>query len=188
MSMRIVFALLPAWLAACAAPTSQFTIEDAKTMTQDPAKLHAYFIDQIKCGQYGNAYEHCFSNAAKASLGAYESSPFYFVIQFELVKRMMVGLEQHEVRLGEGGRTAVARWCNREFGISREYSLVEERIGRTKRFWKYDFTRVQLEELKDAAFAWFRRQKDAADGRLYSYPPDWQYSPLGSACDCKRRP
>ena len=186
MGMRIVFALLCSCLAACAAPACRYTIEDAKTMTQDPAQLHAYFMDQIRCGQYGNAYEHCFSKTARESLGPYESSPFYFVIQFELVKRMIVGLEQHDVRVDEGARTATVRWCNREFGLSREYRLVEERVGRTKKFWKYDFTRQQLEELKDAAFAWFRRQKEVADGRLYSYPPDWQYSPLGGACTCKR--
>jgi len=173
--------ILPLLLtASCAAPQSQYGMEDAKIMTQDPEKLHAYFMDQIRGRDFANAHNYGLAKGARAAL-PYEQ--FYFVIQWELVQRMILGFEQHAVDVK--GAAGTVTWCNPEFGLSRKYRIVGMKIG-TKTFWGYDFTRDELQELKDRAFEWFGRQKSAADGRLYTYPPDWRYTPLGGACGCRR--
>jgi hypothetical protein len=170
------FSMLAA--ASCGAPPCRYGLEEAKTMAQDPAQLTEYFLDQVRCGEYANAYNHGLSKGAKAAL-SYEQ--FYLVIQWEFVRRMILGFEQHAVDRAAG----TVRWCNAEMGVTREFRIAGMKIG-TKTFWGLDFTREQLDDLKNTAFAWFEKQRAAADGRVYVYPPEWRYAPVGSRCTCKR--
>ena len=101
----------------------------------------------------------------------------------ELTRRVILGFEQHSVTVAEDRKTAVARWCNKEFGIFRDYRLLSELGGR---IWTIDFTGEQLEELVPAAFAWFRRQREVADGRIYAYPPDWTHARAAETCGCEK--
>lgn len=149
----------------CAAPETTLEMD----AMQKPETLHAYFVEQIRAGEFSNAHK-CLSFDAQKRL---QYEPFYFIVQHELVQRLLTGFEQ----VGVNHEAGTVRWRNREFGIERDYRLVAQK-RRSGMVYGYDFTEEQLNELKDSAMAWFRAQKRAADNRMYTYPPDWHYTPL----------
>jgi hypothetical protein len=176
---------LMALAAGCEAPPCRYGTEEAKVMTQDPKKLLAYFIDQILCGQLAAAHEHGLSRETKQQI---DYNAFYLgltheqngikPLELDVTRRLLGGLRQEDLIVD--GNRARASWSNPEFGFLHPVRLVHQRVGR-KTFWYFDFTREELEQFMkvavDASLAWFRRQRQVADGRLYTYPRDWQYTP-----------
>lgn len=180
-------------LAGCAAPACRYTTDDAREMTQDPDKLLAYFIDQLLCGQYAPAHEYGLSRRTKQGL---DYNAFFLAItheqkgvkplELDVTRRLLAGIRQHQLVVdGDSGR---ALWCNAEFGFSHPVRLVAEKIGRRKTFWTYEFSLESLEELMKAAvgaaMAWFNRQREVADGRVYAYPPEWRHAAVATTCSC----
>jgi hypothetical protein len=103
----------------------------------------------------------------------------------DLTRRVILGFEQHDFQLSPDGTEARARWCNREFGISRDFRFVS-RVRGQARLWEVQITRDQVEELARAGLVWFRKQREAADGRVYAYPPDWIAANVSATCGCGR--
>jgi hypothetical protein len=148
-------------------------------VNQDPVRLHGYFMYMIRHDLEAKA----------AKVTTVDENALRFAIKNtiapDLTRRLVLGFEQHSVTVAENDESRIARWCNKEFGISREYPLAQlEQAG--KKYWVINFTRDQLRELPEAAMAWFRRQRQAADGRIYAYPPDWVAVPVMATCPCGR--
>jgi hypothetical protein len=196
--MRILSCAAIVALAACApAPVKTYDVEDAKKMVADPDQLLDYLMTQLLAKEFGSAHEYGLSRDTKALLRyelfhaalTMEQSGVGRPLDLEVTRRLLRGLRQHGLHVE--GASATARWCNPEFGFSHPVRLSQQKIGR-KRLWGYDFTRDELEGFmraaQDAALAWFSHQKKVADGKLYTYPPDWHHTPLGSSCRCAAAP
>ncbi|HEU4339029.1 MAG TPA: hypothetical protein VFS19_03085 [Planctomycetota bacterium] len=171
--------LLPAvaLAAGCASLPGQDE-EPVKDIIKDPAKIHGFFIRKIR--------EREELIAAKVTTLRPEEQLFFGVrntIAPDLTRRILLGLEQHKVEVAPEGRTARVQWCNPEFGISREFQMVNP----SGKIWQLDITREQIEDFARAGLAWFRRQREAADGRIYAYPPDWVATKVSASCPCGNR-
>jgi hypothetical protein len=174
--MKLIALLLPAaLLSACASAPVQDD-ERPKDVIKDPARIHGFFLRKIR--------EREESVAAQVTT-LRPPEQLYFGIRNEiapdLTRRILLGFEQHDVRVD--GAIATVRWCNPEFGISRDFTLKSELGGK---IWLLDITRDQIEELAHAGLAWFRKQREAADGRIYAYPPDWVAANVSATCKCGR--
>jgi len=173
--MNSIIPLLAALLLAGCAATPGQDPEPAKDVIKDPAKIHGFFLRMIRDRQEKMA----------AMVTTLNPDEFYLGIRNriapDLTRRILLGFEQHDLKVE--GESAVARWCNKEFGISRDFKLISQVGGR---LWKLEITREQIEELAKAGLAWFRRQREAADGRIYAYPPDWIPAPVMTSCPCGR--
>lgn len=174
----ILFKLLPAFvfLAGCATVPEQDE-EPAKDVIKDPAKIHGFFVRKIRERLPGVAAQVTTLNPDQFVIGVNNR------IAPDLTRKILLGFEQHDLRVAEDKTTATARWCNPEFGISRDFTLRSELQGR---IWKLEITREQIEELATAGLAWFRRQREVADGRIYAYPPDWSPALVSATCRCGR--
>jgi hypothetical protein len=170
--------LLPAaaLIAGCAALPEEQEPDRPKDIIKDPARIHGFFLRMIRDREEGIA-------AQVTTLVPPEQ--LYFGVRNQiapdLTRRILLGFEQHDLRVAEDKSHAIVRWCNPEFGISREFTLRSEAGGR---IWKLDITRDQIEELARAGLAWFRKQREAADGRVYAYPPDWVAARVSATCPC----
>jgi hypothetical protein len=167
-------------VAGCAsAPEEQEDVHPG-TIARDPKLIHGYFLRKIR--------ERVESDAAKVSTIPSEHLwiGLHNEIAPDLTRRIILGFEQHGFQLLESGKEAVARWCNPEFGISRDFRFVSREIP-GGRLWKVEITREQVEELAHAGLVWFRKQREAADGRVYAYPPDWVAANVSASCDCGRK-
>jgi len=169
--------LLPvaALLAGCASAPEQDE-ERPGQIAKDPARIHGYFLRKIRDRMEGEA--------AKVTSLSYEE--LYFGVRNriapDLTRRIILGLEQHDLKVSEDRATATVRWCNKEFGISRDFTL--RSVG--GKFWQLQITREQIEELAKAGLDWFKRQREVADGRIYAYPPDWVATNVAATCACGR--
>jgi hypothetical protein len=177
--MRIPGLMLAAaaLLAGCAELPEQEE-ERPKDIIKDPARIHGFFLKKIREGLPGVAAEVTSLQPAELTIGVNNT------IAPDLTRKILLGFEQHDVSVSEDRKTATVRWCNREFGVSRDFQLRSELNGR---IWKLQITREQIEELAHAGLAWFRKQRDVADGRIYAYPPDWVAAPLTPKCPCERK-
>jgi len=195
--MRILSWAALAGLAACsAAPVKKYDVEDTKKMVVDPERMLDFLMTQLLAAEFASAYENGLSPATKAGmsyeifyLGVTREVSGFKPLELEVTRRLLGSLVQHGLRVD--GAAATARWCSPDFGFSHPVRMTRTAIGR-KRLWGYDFTRAELEGFmraaQDAALAWFEHQKKVADGKLYTYPPDWHHTPLGSACSCGGAP
>jgi len=178
--MKPIGPVLAAVLFAACAQSPEEDPPRLAEINQDPAKLHGYFMYMIR-----NEME-----AMAAKVTRVDEKALRFAIQNtvapDLTRRLVLGFEQHSVTVAENDESRIARWCNKEFGISREYHLAQMESSSGKKYWVIDFTREQLAELPEAAMAWFRRQRQAAEGRIYAYPPDWTPVPVMATCPCGR--
>ena len=176
--MKFLAALfVVSWAAGCAsAPGEQEAVHPGQ-IARDPKLIHGYFLRKIR--------ERIESDAAKVSTIPSEQLwiGLHNQIAPDLTRRIILGFEQHSFRLLENGEQAVARWCNPEFGISREFRFVSQVRG-SVRLWKVEITRDQVEELARAGMDWFRKQREVADGRVYAYPPDWVAASVSAKCGC----
>lgn len=170
--------LLPAvaLAAGCASLPGQDE-EPAKDVIKDPAKIHGFFVKKIRERLPGIAAQVTTLDTNSFVIGVNNK------IAPDLTRRILLGFEQHDVKVSEDRTKATARWCNKEFGLSRDFTLRSEAGGR---IWKLEITREQIEELATAGIAWFRRQREAADGRVYAYPPDWSPALVTTTCRCGR--
>ena len=167
-------------VAGCAtAPEEQEDVHPG-TIARDPKLIHGYFLRKIR--------ERVESDAAKVSTIPSEHLwiGLHNEIAPDLTRRIILGFEQHGFQLLESGKEAVARWCNPEFGISRDFRFVSREMP-GGRLWKVEITREQVEELAHAGLVWFRKQREAADGRVYAYPPDWVAANVSASCGCGRK-
>lgn len=173
-----LFKLLPAiaLLAGCASVPGQDE-EPAKDVIKDPAKIHGFFVKKIRDREPGVAAQVTTLDSNQFVIGVNNR------IAPDLTRKILLGFEQHDLRVAENKSTATARWCNPEFGISRDFTLRSELQGR---IWRLEITREQIEELATAGLAWFRKQREAADGRIYAYPPDWIAANVAASCKCGR--
>jgi hypothetical protein len=169
-----------ALLAGCAGVPEQEE-ERPSQIAKDPAKIHGFFLRKIRAGLPGVA-------AAVTTLGPEELTiGVNNTIAPDLTRRILLGFEQHSVVVAPDGMTATARWCNPEFGLSNEFHLRAEKLaGRI--LWKLVVTREQIEDFARAGIAWFRKQREAADGRIYAYPPDWVAANVSNRCGCPPSP
>ncbi|MBI4566115.1 MAG: hypothetical protein HY716_15625 [Planctomycetes bacterium] len=180
--------LLPlGMLGACRSPEPRDFSPRWKFL-QNPAHPFDYFMEMIRCDLPAKAREILSADAKKR----FPEGSFTLAVRNTLApdatKRLILGFEQHSVTVSPDGETALARWCNREFGVFLDIRLMRERLA-GRWYWAIDFTREQLvETLEPALMAWYRRQRDAADGRIYAYPPDWEYAPVAADCPCLRGP
>ena len=170
--------LLPAavLLAGCAAGPGQDE-ENPRDVVKDPARIHGFFLQMIRERK----------ETIATQVTTLPEGHLYFGVRNQiapdLTRRILLGFEQHSIEVVEEGRLAIVTWCNREFGIFRKFRLV-----RTPQHpvWRLEITREQIEELATAGLAWFKRQRDAADGRIYAYPPDWVATNVSASCGCGR--
>ena len=168
--------LLPAvlLLSACAAVPEQDE-ERPSRVAKDPARIHEFFIRKIRERE----------EAVAAQVTTLDPNAFTMGVRNrvapDLTRRILLGFEQHELKVE--GKEAVARWCNREFGISRDFRMV---LDPQIKIWMLVITREQIEELATAGLAWFRKQREAAEGRIYVYPPDWIAANVSPTCKCGR--
>lgn len=173
---RATLLLAAALLAGCAALPEQEE-ERPKDIIKDPARIHGFFVKKIREGEPGVA----------ALVTTLDSNAFVIGVNNriapDLTRRILLGFEQHNLRVEDDKSRAVARWCNKEFGISRDFTLRSEARGL---IWKLEITREQIDELANAGLAWFRKQREVADGRIYAYPPDWVATPLTPTCPCEQ--
>jgi hypothetical protein len=173
-----LFKLLPAALviAGCAAvpPGDE---ERPKDVVKDPARIHGFFVKKIRERLPGVAAQVTTLDPNQFVIGVNNQ------VAPDLTRRILLGFEQHDVRVAEDRSKATVRWCNKEFGISRDFTLRSEHQGRV---WLLEITREQIEELANAGLAWFRRQREVADGRIYAYPPDWSPALVTPTCPCGR--
>lgn len=170
------YRLLPAFalVAGCAAPPEQ-DIDRPSDIVKDPSRIHEFFLKKIRERE----------DKVAAQVTTLDPDAFYFGVRNEiapdLTRRILLGFEQHEVRVNEDRQGGIARWCNKEFGLSYDFPLRSEIRGK---IWRLHITREQIEELARAGLAWFRKQREAADGRVYAYPPDWIATPVSTSCPC----
>lgn len=173
-----LFKLLPAALvvAGCASVEEQDE-ERPKDVIKDPARIHGFFVQKIRQRLPGIAAQVTTLDTNQFVIGVNNQ------IAPDLTRRILLGFEQHDVQVAEDRSRATVRWCNKEFGLSRDFTLRSEFGGR---IWKLEITREQIEELAHAGLAWFRRQREVADGRIYAYPPDWTHANVSASCPCGR--
>ncbi len=182
--MKLLAALAAAALAsACAAPGGPAPDPGPlKEVVRDPARLHSYFVEMIRRDEPAAAHK-----VIAAGVLPYEA--FYLGLHNtqapDLTRRVLLGFRQAAVKVSADGDSATLRWHNEEFGICRDYRAASQVVAGRK-IWGLVLSRADLEELVPAALAWFRRQRDAADGRFHAYPPDWTYASVGASCDCPR--
>jgi len=171
--------LLPAALlvAGCAAVPEQDE-EHPKDIVKDPERIHGYFIRMIRERQESKAAEVTTLRPTEQLVLGIRNR-----IAPDLTRRILLGFEQHGVKVEEDRSAATVRWCNKEFGISRDFRLISKHGGK---IWELDITREHIEELATAGLAWFRRQREVADGRIYAYPPDWVATNVSPSCKCGR--
>ncbi len=171
------FTLLPAavLLASCAAVPEGQEEERPKDVVKDPARIHGFFIRMIREDKPGIAAQVTTLDETAFTIGVRNR------IAPDLTRRILLGFEQHDVRVD--GDRATVRWCNKEFGLSRDFGLISKHGGKV---WQLEITREQIEELATAGLAWFRKQREAADGRIYAYPPDWIATNVSTSCKCGR--
>jgi hypothetical protein len=170
--------LLPAiaFAAGCASLPGQEP-DRPKDIIKDPTRIHGFFLQMIREDRPAVAAEVTSLQPAELTMGVHNT------IAPDLTRRILLGFEQHDVRVSEDRSQAVARWCNKEFGISRDFTLLSTAGGR---IWKLQITREQIEELARAGLDWFRKQREVADGRIYAYPPDWVATNVAASCKCGR--
>lgn len=168
--------LLPAafLLAGCASVPDQDEERPSK-VAKDPARIHGFFVKKVRDRLEAEAAQVTTLDPNAFTIGVRNR------IAPDLTRRILLGFEQHGLKVD--GPAATARWCNREFGISRDFRLVLDPV---LRIWLLEITREQIEELATAGLAWFRRQREAADGRIYAYPPDWVATNVSATCPCGR--
>jgi hypothetical protein len=173
--MKLIALLLPAaLLSACASAPGQEE-ESPKDVIKDPTRIHGFFIRMIREDKPGIAAQVTTLQEAELTIGVRNR------IAPDLTRRILLGFEQHRVTVDENQEFAVARWCNNEFGISRDFKLISKFRGKV---WQLEITREQIEELAHAGLAWFRKQREVADGRIYAYPPDWKAANVSASCKC----
>jgi hypothetical protein len=169
---------LPAALlvAGCASLPEQEG-ERPSQVGKDPARIHGFFIQKIREREEKKA----------AAVTTLNEDAFYFGVRNQiapdLTRRILLGFEQHDVKVAEDRSTATVRWCNPEFGISHHFTMRSEFGGR---LWKLEISVEQIEEFARAGLRWFERQREAADGRIYAYPPDWKAARVSPRCPCGR--
>lgn len=170
--------LLPAaaLLAGCAVAPGQDE-ENFRDVLKDPNRIHGFFVRKIRDREPGIAAQVTSLDSNQFVLGVNNQ------VAPDLTRRILLGFEQHDLKRHENGQSATARWCNKEFGISRDFKLTSKHGGK---LWQLEITREQIEELAQAGLAWFRRQREAADGRIYAYPPDWVAANVSVSCSCGR--
>jgi hypothetical protein len=175
----IFLRLLPvaALLAGCASIPDQEE-EQRKDVVKDPARIHGFFIRMIRERQEALAAEVTTLEPKQQLILGIRNQ-----IAPDLTRRILLGFEQHDVKVAEDRATATVRWCNREFGISRDFQLISKYGGK---IWELDITREAIEELARAGLEWFRKQREASDGRIYAYPPDWIAANVSATCKCGR--
>jgi len=173
-----LFKLLPAiaLLAGCASVPEQEE-ESPKDIVKDPSRIHGFFIRMIREDKPGIAAQVTSLDEAALTLGVRNQ------IAPDLTRRVLLGFEQHDIRINDDKQSGVVRWCNKEFGLSYDFPLTSKYSGKV---WTVVITREQIEELATAGLAWFRRQREAADGRIYAYPPDWVAANVSALCKCGR--
>jgi hypothetical protein len=172
--------LLPAFaLAAGCASLPEQDEERPKDIVKDPSRIHEFFLRKIRQREEGVA----------AKVTTLSSEELYFGVRNriapDLTRRILLGFEQHDVKVDPDGISGTARWCNNEFGISRDFQL-RATVYPGGKFWQLVITREQIEELARAGLAWFRKQREVADGRIYAYPPDWVATNVTATCKCGR--
>ncbi|HEY3226757.1 MAG TPA: hypothetical protein VGK61_07180 [Planctomycetota bacterium] len=163
-------------IAGCAAAPEQ-DAEPVKDVIKDPAKIHGFFLRKIRDREEAIAAKVTTLKEEELVIGIRNR------IAPDLTRRIILGFQQHSIRVAEDGKTAVARWCNPEFGITWDIDIVR---NPKLPIWQLHITREEIEELAPAGLAWFRRQREAADGRIYAYPPDWTPAPVMTSCPCGR--
>ena len=173
---RATLLLAASLLAGCAAVPQQDE-ERPKDVIKDPARIHGFFLKMIREDKPGIAAQVTSIGEEALTIGVRNR------IAPDLTRRILLGFEQHDLKVSDDRATATARWCNREFGLSRDFQLRSEAGGR---IWKLQITREQIEELANAGLGWFRKQREVADGRIYAYPPDWVPTPVSPKCPCEQ--
>ena len=163
-------------LSGCASAPEQEE-ERWSQVVKDPARIHGFFLRMIRQGQPGIAAKVTTIGEEELTIGINNR------IAPDLTRRVLLGFEQHDVKVAEDGSTATARWCNPEFGLSYEFRLRLQILSGHK-LWRLEITREQIEGLAQAGIAWFKKQREAADGRIYAYPPDWAAASVSSRCGC----
>ncbi len=161
--------------------------EKLREYLSNPKILHEGFCLLLtSADSYGIAHDKFLSAESKNAL-RYEA----FVLGITQVRNLVpVGFERlvSGIRLHKSSEpqndTMIVRWCNAEFGFSREFKLVLTRIGKFQ-FWQIDLRREDLEAMQEPLLAWYRKQKDAANDQRLVYPPGWKYAAI-DACDCTR--
>lgn len=183
--MRPLISGLLLLAAACSSVPAVADPGPLKDVVKDPARLHAYFTSMLRQGEIAQAHKVLSTDARRRV--PYEV--FFLSVRNtqapDLTLRVLTSFDQRAVSVAPDALEGTVRWCSPEFGLCRDYRVVADKIG-TKRIWGLDFTRENLEELLPAALAWFRRQREAADGRIYAYPPDWTYARVDSTCTCPK--
>jgi len=140
---------------------------------KDPTRLLPVFREFMRCGEYAKAHK-CLMPGAMS----YEEFYLGFTAFKDTTAHLVRGLVEHGIDASAG----TIRLCNPEFGVSRDF-----RIARFKNLiWTFDFTEADIRYFQDRALAWFRKQTQAADYRIYTYPPNWTYARVDGTCSCAR--
>src|SRR5262245_34880048 len=170
--------LLPAALlvAGCAFLPDQEE-ERPKDIIKDPARIHGFFLKMIREDKPGIAAQVTSIDENVLTLGVHNT------IAPDLTRRILLGFEQHSITVSDDKTTATARWCNREFGLSRDFVLRSEYGGK---LWKLQITREQIEELATAGLAWSASSAKSPTGgftRIHRTGSPPMLPPLASAAD-----
>ena len=185
--MRVLLVFVIA-AGGCVLPRPEQEIETAevKAKLQDPALVHELFFGWIGSQEnYGKVHDKLLSRDAKAAM-SYDAFCLGVTQARNLVpegfRHLVGGMRQHKVAVPKSGVTWV-RWCNVEMGYSRDIKLVATTVAAFV-FWYVELTREDLESLKDALLAWYRRQKEADGDQRLVHPPHWRYASVGR-CACQ---
>src|SRR5262245_14589928 len=106
-------------LAGCASLADQEK-ERPKDVIKDPAKIHGFFLKMIREDKPGIAAQVTSISEEALTIGVRNR------IAPDLTRRILLGFEQHDLKVSDDRTTATARWCNREFGVSRDFTLRSE--------------------------------------------------------------
>ncbi len=190
--LRLVSAGVLLVLAGCLPQRQavEYVPADIKRFTSDPAIFVEGFRQLlVSADSYGVAHDKFLTPAAKGAMN-YEA----FVLGLTTVRNLVPtgfdelvrGLRQHRMAEPHAGVVAV-RWCNPEFGFSREFKLVQTKVTAKYQPWLLDLSRADLEAMQAPLLAWYRKQKEVAGDQRLVYPPYWKHAPVARcACDDER--
>src|SRR2546427_1107228 len=99
-------------IAGCAGTPGQDS-ESFKDVVKDTARIHEFFIRKIRDREPGIAAGVTTLDPNAFTIGVNNR------IAPDVTRRILLGFEQHDLKVAPDRKTATARWCNREFGISR---------------------------------------------------------------------
>jgi hypothetical protein len=152
-----------------------------------PKTFHEGFCKLLtSADSWGVAHDKFLSAASKGAL-RYEAFALGITQVRNLVpigfEGLVSGIRLHKISEPVGGVITV-RWCNPEFGFSREFKLVQAKVGKFL-FWGLDLAREDLEAMQAPLLAWYRKQKEVAGDQRLVYPPGWNYASINE-CECTR--